>query len=67
VWGNFWLRELPAADAIFVFLLPKYMPKLDKKVIQQSSKPVKVVSFAFLIRGKEVTAEKDGVYLYTYI
>lgn len=66
VCGNFWLRKLPAADAIFVFLLPKYMSKLDKKVIQQSSKPVKLVSFAFLIRGKEVTAEKDGVYLYTY-
>jgi hypothetical protein len=66
VWGNFWLRKLPAADAIFVFLLPRYMNKLDKKVIQQSSKPVKLVSFAFLIRGKEVTAEKEGVYLYTY-
>jgi 16S rRNA A1518/A1519 N6-dimethyltransferase RsmA/KsgA/DIM1 with predicted DNA glycosylase/AP lyase activity len=66
VWGNFWLRKLPAADAIFVFLLPKYMNKLDKKVIQQTSKPVKLVSFAFLIRGKEVVAEKDGVYLYAY-
>lgn len=66
VWGNFWYHRLPKADAIFVFLLPKYMARLDKKITQQSSKPVKLVSFAFTIRGKVVDAEKDGVYIYEY-
>lgn len=66
VWGNFWQKKLPKADAVFVFLLPKYMSKLDKKVIQQSSKPVKLVSFAFKIPGKEIVVQKEGIFLYYY-
>lgn len=65
-WANFWQVRLPETDVIFVFLLPKYMARLDKKIIQESSKPVKLVSFAFTIPGKVVTTEKDGVYLYAY-
>lgn len=66
VWGNFWQGNLPPADGIFVFLLPKYMSKLDKKITQEFSKPVKLVSFAFKIEGKPIAAEKAGVFLYTY-
>jgi SAM-dependent methyltransferase len=66
VCGNFWNVKLPPAEGIFVFLLPKYMSKLDKKVIQQSSKPVKLVSFAFKIDGKKPDREKAGVLLYIY-
>src|SRR5690606_558532 len=30
VWGNYWTKSFPeSADGIFVFLLQKYMPKLD--------------------------------------
>ncbi len=65
-WGNFWRVKLPDSQGIFVFLLPKYMTKLDKKITQESSRPVKLVSFAFAIPGKPKIAEKDGVYLYSY-
>lgn len=64
--GNFWTRPLPPADAIFVFLLPKYMAKLDKKITQEISNPVKLVSFAFKVETKQVAAEKSGIFLYTY-
>lgn len=66
VWGNFWTKKLPPAEAIFVFLLPKYMEKLDKKIIQETSGHVKLVSFAFVIPGKKVAKEDEGVHLYTY-
>lgn len=67
VWGNFWTKQLPPAQAIFVFLLPKYMEKLNNKVIQEySGKKIKLVSFAFVIPSKEVTVKKQGVYLYRY-
>lgn len=66
IWGNFWWRRLPVCDGIFVFLLPKYMGKLDKKIIQESSNPVKLVSFAFKIPNKTITAQKEGVFLYAY-
>jgi len=66
IWGDFWRGDWPEAEAIFTFLLPKYMKKLDNKIVQYKHKPVKLVSFAFRIPGRRVTTEKSGVYLYTY-
>ena len=63
---NFWHGTFPSADAIFVFLLPKYMSKLDTKVMQDYTSHVKVVSFAFTIPGRKVAQQLNGVYLYTY-
>lgn len=66
VWGDFWRKDWPEADAIFVFLLDKYMLKLDKKITQYSHKPVVLVSFAFKLPNRDADAEKNGVYLYEY-
>jgi SAM-dependent methyltransferase len=66
VWGDFWRKPWPEAEAIFVFLLAKYMKKLDKKIMQFKNKPVKLVSFAFQIPQKKIAQEKQGVYLYLY-
>jgi 16S rRNA A1518/A1519 N6-dimethyltransferase RsmA/KsgA/DIM1 with predicted DNA glycosylase/AP lyase activity len=66
IWGDFWRSDWPPTDAIFTFLLTKYMKKLDNKIVQYNHKPVKLVSFAFQIPDKQATAEKSGVYLYTY-
>ena len=63
---NFWQGSWPPADAIFVFLLPKYMSKLDKKVMQEYKYNVKVMSFAFKIPNKIFAKELDGVFLYMY-
>lgn len=65
-WGNFWWAEWPPADGIFTFLLPRYMDKLDKKVIQYNHKPVKLVSFAFALPDRGAAIEKAGVFLYEY-
>jgi len=66
-WGNFWTKQWPATDAIYVFLLDKYMQKLDKKIIQQyNGKSVKLVSYAFKIPGKKPKKVKDALYLYEY-
>ncbi len=66
VWGNFWRADWPPAGAIFTFLLPRYMTKLDKKCIQYSDKPVKLISFAFEIPGKKIKRHQNGIYLYDY-
>ena len=66
VCGNFWTIKLPVTDGIFVFLLPKYMAKLDTKIVQESRKPVKLVSFAFRIPKKKISSESQGVFLYAY-
>ncbi|HMH30947.1 MAG TPA: methyltransferase domain-containing protein [Methylomirabilota bacterium] len=66
IWGDFWNQSWPESQAIFTFLLPKYMDKLNKKVIQYPHKPVKVISFAFKIPDKTPKQEKKGVFLYEY-
>jgi SAM-dependent methyltransferase len=66
VCGNFWHREWPPANGIFVFLLDRYMAKLDKKIIQYKSRPVKVASYAFKIPGKHPARSTSAVYLYEY-
>jgi len=66
IWGNFWRAKWPEADGIFAFVLPKYMEKLDNKIIQWHKRPVKLASFAFVVPGRSTTREKDGVYLYEY-
>jgi len=66
VCGNFWAAKWPTTDGIYGFILPKYMTKLNKKVMQECSQPVKVVSFAFAIPDKKPFREKDSVFLYQF-
>ncbi len=65
-WGNYWKEEWPDADVVFVFLLQRYMQKLDQQIIQRYSKGVKLISFAFKIPGKAIRRQKKGMYLYDY-
>jgi hypothetical protein len=66
IWGNYWDRDLPKCDGIYVFLLDRYMRKLDKKIVSSKLGPVKLASYAFKIPGKKHLAEKQGVFLYQY-
>ena len=66
VWGNYWRLEWPKADCIFVFLIGRYMSRLDKQIMAYKTRPLKLVSFAFTIPGKKATASRDGVHLYHY-
>ena len=65
VWGNFWWADLSPADGIFVFLLHRYMKKLDKKLIK-INKPLRLVSYAFKIPDKKPAIVKKGLYRYDY-
>lgn len=64
--GNFWTSEWPKADAIFTFLLPRYMTKLDSRMLAYNHKPTKLVSIAFAIPNKPIDTQKNGVNLYLY-
>lgn len=64
--ANFWSQKLPVCDGIYVFLLDKYMEKLHKKVMQEKTGSVRLVSFTFEIPGVKHTTEKNGLYLYRF-
>lgn len=63
---NFWTADWPPADAVFTFLLPKYMAKLDSRMAAYKYKPTKLVSIAFVIPGRPIDKQKNGVNLYFY-
>jgi cyclopropane fatty-acyl-phospholipid synthase-like methyltransferase len=65
-WGNFWNADLSKADAVFVFLLTKYMGRFDELIKTKAPKGVKVASHAFKIPGKKIIAQDYGVFLYKY-
>lgn len=65
VWGNFWRKPLPPAEGIFVFLLNRYMTKLETK-IKNEAPATKLVSFAFQIPGRQPTQARNGIFLYTF-
>lgn len=63
---NFWKTPLPEnTKGVFVFLLDKYMPALDKK-LQQELKDGRVVSHAFHIPHKKPTKQHGAFFLYKY-
>jgi hypothetical protein len=66
VWGNFWLGTWPPADGIFGFVLPRYMKKLDKRIVQWHKKPIKLASFAFAIPDRKPLRTESSVFLYEY-
>lgn len=66
IWGNFWKADTSEADGIFVFLLERFMRKLDRKMQREALKPVRVVSFAFKIPDKKIEKTASGMYLYKY-
>ena len=66
-WGDFWLKDWPKTDGLYVFLLDRYMEKLHKKITQQHTQSgFKVVSYTFKIPNKEYIRTKNGLYLYIY-
>ncbi len=70
-WRNFWSAEWPKSDGIYVFLLDKYMKKLDTKVVQyldmnDTVKELKLVSYTFTIPGKSAERSSQGLHLYIY-
>jgi SAM-dependent methyltransferase len=67
VWGNYWRKDWPLTDGIFVFLLDKYMERLDTNIVQKyPGHQVKLVSFAFEIPNKKPIKAKQGLFLYAY-
>jgi SAM-dependent methyltransferase len=66
IWGNYFMTKWPEADGVFGFIIQYQMRRLDKRIEQWHTKPVKVASFAFPIPDKTPIDEISGVYLYEY-
>ena len=63
---NFWHSQLPSCDGVYVFLLDRFMTRLDEKITREAKLPVKLVSYAFQVPGRKPVHKKSGMFLYTY-
>lgn len=61
--GSFWNLRWPKSEAVFVFLVPRFMGQLDKKMRQYGGR---LVSVAFVIPDKTPVKTRDSVYCYDY-
>jgi len=64
--ADFWTTPLPAADAVYVFLIDRLMPKLDTKLSRELQTPTPVVSLAFKIPGRDITRHSSSAWRYDY-
>ncbi len=64
--ADFWGSNWPNADAVYVFLLPRLMPALERKIIKEEPRGIKVISFAFDFPGLKPLKMKNGILLYEF-
>jgi len=64
--ANLWQVKLPPADAIYVFLMPRFMSRLDRKLQSELTRPTTIISYVFEIPGRQPTSHGAGSYIYHY-
>ena len=64
---NFWNIPLPEnTKGVFVFLLDKFMSRLDKKLTRELTKGGQLLSYTFQIPGKKPAVVNRAMFLYKY-
>ncbi len=68
IWGNYWSVNISAADAVVVYAMPGFMPKMAKKLKKELKPGTLIVSNSFQIPDlkliKQETVGKDRIFLY---
>jgi SAM-dependent methyltransferase len=64
--ANLWQIPLPAADAVYVFLMPRFMKRLDDKLSAEIKQPTRVISYVFEIPGRTPLRQGAGSLIYEY-
>ena len=64
--GNFWNADLSDADGVYVFLLDRFMSRLDEKLSKELKKGTRLTSYTFKIPGKKPVFARAGVFVYKY-
>lgn len=68
---NLWKVSFPEdTEVVYVFLLEKFMPRLDEKLKSEAKrlkKDLTLISYVFKIPGEKPIKENGGVRLYRYL
>lgn len=64
--GDFWKADLTKADVVMAFLVPRTMPRLDRKASKELKKSAVLVSYIFEIAGKKPKSKHKSWLIYQY-
>lgn len=64
--GNFWNVHLRTADVVMVFLVPRTMPRLEKKAEHEMKKSARLLSYIFPMPNKKHDLKHKSWYVYQY-
>jgi hypothetical protein len=64
--ADIWHITLPPADAIYIFILDRYMGRLESKFEKEISKPTKVISYVFQLPHKTPIKQTHNTYTYEF-
>ena len=65
-WKNFWDYSFSDADALFVYLLPLRMKKLEEKIIKECRKGTRVISNSFMFPNLHLISTDTNHHIYVY-
>lgn len=65
-WANFWHMKLPPADVIYVFLITRYMARLEQKLTTEIAHPTLVVSYVFALPESDPIRQNDTAAVYQF-
>lgn len=63
---NFWRCSLKEADTVGTFLIPRTMPKLEKKLEKEMKPGSRFVSYVFQLPTKKPAQKHRSWYIYNY-
>jgi SAM-dependent methyltransferase len=64
--ANYWQRDWPKADAIYIFLITRFMTKATTEFARRLDYPVMVASYGFALPEVPVVRLEGAIYLYKY-
>lgn len=64
--ADYWRVNLGEADVVFVFLLDRLMPRLERKLIKELKPGARLVSYVFALPNKKPVAKTRNAFLYRF-
>lgn len=65
-WANIWTTTLPPADIIYVFLIDRFMDKLESKLESEVTTPTTVVLYVFKFHHRKPIRQNATTSIYRF-
>ena len=64
--ANFWSKDIGSADVVMAFLVPRTMPRLEKKLVKEMKPGSKFVSYVFRLPNRDPALTHKGWFVYNF-